>query len=289
MTENEFEERMRGFYQAEVQVGGRVPVELRESVWTIPDDVRVQPRLLAFPRPVLLLAAAMLVALLVGTVFAVGAGLIPWRDEEPDPELIPPALSWARQGQGDVGAGAYFIDVARQSDSLTPPTFRIAFTLPEGWQRVTVPRLLWGGTKWMGFGVFHSLYLDPCHPHRGSRVLPRDVTPRDVAAGMASLPGWDVTSTTPTTVGGYDGVRVEITAPADASECPSSASRLMRIHGLYNFITAIRESERMQVWILDVGGQLVVIRTGQELWASEADQQQVQAVIGSIKIEPSAR
>ena len=249
MTEREFEQRMRGFYQAEVHAGGRVPVELRESVWGIPDDVTVEPRPFVTRRPALLLAAAMLLTLVVGTAIAVGAGLIPWPDEEPNTELVPPALSWARQEQGSVGAGAYFVDVARESPSLTPPTIRITFTLPPGWDRVSVPRLLWGGTKWMGFGVFHSLYVDPCHPHRGSRELPEPVTPGRVVAGMAALPGWEVTSTTPAAVGGYDGVHVEITAPPDTSECTSSASRLMRIHGLYNFVTAIRESERMQVWI----------------------------------------
>jgi hypothetical protein len=288
MTEREFERRMRGFYKAEVRAGGRVPVELRESVWAIPDDVPIEPRLFASRRPVLLLAAAMLLALVVSTAIAVGAGLIPWLEEEPDTELVPPALSWARQGPGSVGAGAYFVDVARESPSLTPPTIRIRFTLPQGWERVSVPRLLWGGAKWMGFGVFHSLYVDPCHPHRGSRELPQPVTSDDVVAGMAALPGWAVTSTTPASVGGYDGLRVAITAPPDSSECPSSSSRLMRIHGLYNFMTAIRESERMVVWILDVGDRLVVIRVGHELWASEADHRQLQAVIDSIVIEPFA-
>jgi hypothetical protein len=44
----------------------------------------------------------------------------------------------------------------------------------------------------------------------------------------------------------------------------------------------------MQVWILDVGDRLVVIRTGQELWASEADRLQLQTVIDSVEITPSA-
>jgi hypothetical protein len=287
MTEREFEQRLRGFYVAEVNAGGQVPAELRESVWGIPDGIPARRRPPASRRQVLLLAAALLLALVIGTAIAIG-GLIPWPDEDSDTELVPPAVSWARQGQGEVGAGRYFVDIARESPTLTPPTIRIMFTLPQGWERVSVPRLLWGGTKWMGFGVFHSLYVDPCQPHRGSRELSQDATPGDVVAGMASLPGWEVTSTTRATVGGYNGVRVEITGPPDTSDCPSAESRLMRIYGLYNYVTAIRESERMQVWILDVGDRLVVIRTGQELWASEADRLQLQTVIDSIEITPSA-
>ena len=183
MTEREFEQRMRGFYQAEVLAGDRVPAELRESVWGIPDDVPVDPRLFASRRTVLLLSAAMLLALVIGTAIAAGAGLIPWPDQDSDTELVPPALSWARQEQGSVVAGAYFVDIARESPSLTPPTIRITFTLPQGWERVSVPRLLWGGTTWMGFGVFHSLYVDPCQPHRGSRELPRQVTPARCGGG----------------------------------------------------------------------------------------------------------
>ena len=62
----------------------------------------------------------------------------------------------------------------------------------------------------------------------------------------------------------------------------------MRVHGLYNVVTAIRESERMRVYILDVGDKLVVIRVGNELWASGAEKSEVQAVIDSIEIERSA-
>jgi hypothetical protein len=288
MTEREFEERMRAFYWAEAKAGGRVPADLRESVWGIPVDVPTGPRAIPSRRQVLLLVAAMLLALVVGTAIAVSARLIPWPDEERDARLVPPAVSWIQQGQSEVEAGTYFVDLARESLLPTPPTVRITFTLPKGWDRVFVSRLLWGQTKWLGFGVFHSLYVDPCHPHLGSRELAQPLTPIGIAAEMASLPGWKVTSTTPVTLGGYAGVRVDITGPPDSSECPSSESRVMRIHGLYHYVPAIRDNERMQIWILEVQDLLVVVRAGHEQWATEADRRELQAVISSIKISPSS-
>jgi hypothetical protein len=113
MTEREFEQRLRGFYRSEVEAAAdRVPPELRESVWAIPDTVRIGGRgSFASRRTVLLLAAAMLLALAVGTAIAVGAGLIPWLDDDRRTELSVPD-SWAQLPLTDIPAGRYYVDVA---------------------------------------------------------------------------------------------------------------------------------------------------------------------------------
>jgi hypothetical protein len=165
----------------------------------------------------------------------------------------------------------------------------VTFTLPSGWERVQVQGYLWGQTKWIGMGVIDRFYIDPCHPHRGTRDLPADSTPDDVAVRLASLPEWKVRSTTPATLAGYHGVRVDITAPADASDCVNQESRLLRIFGLYNYIPASREREPMQVWILDVEGLLVVIAGGRDpVDSTDADQADLRHVIDSIDIDPHA-
>jgi len=290
MTEREFEQRLRGFYRSEVEAAAhRIPPDLRERVWAIPDAVAIGRRgSLASRRMVLLLAAAMLLALAVGTAIAVGAGLIPWLEDDQRTELSVPE-SWARLPLTDIPAGRYYVDVASAAGLPPSSTIRVTFTLPSGWERVQVQGYLWGQTKWIGMGVIDRFYVDPCHPHRGTRDLPADSTPDDVAASLASLPEWKVTSTTPAALAGYQGVRVDITAPADASDCVNQEPRLLRIFGLYNYIPASREREPMRVWILDVEGLLVVIVGGHDpVDATDADQAELRHVIDSIEIDPSA-
>jgi hypothetical protein len=284
MTERELEQRLRGFYQAGVEAAGRVPTELREGVWDIPDEVPIKRGLFGSQRTVLLFAAAMLLALLVGTAIVVGSGLIPWLDDESNPELVPPALSWGGQLQTNVDAGTYFMDIPTDLTS-TPRTIRVTFTLPIGWERVAAPLLLWGQTKWVGFGVFdsrYSRYVYPCYPDRGG-ALPLVATPADIADGLATLPLFQATSAIPTTFGGYSGMMVELTRPADPAGCPGADMWFFRNLGLYG------EDQPVRMLILDVEGVLLVITGAYDAAASEGDRAELQEVIDSIKIDPPAR
>lgn len=84
MTEREFEQRLRAYYRAEAEAAGRLPRELRESVWSIPDRM---PRSIGFFQTrrgfTMLAAMAMLMALLVGAAVAIGSGLLrlPWEED----------------------------------------------------------------------------------------------------------------------------------------------------------------------------------------------------------------
>ena len=104
MNDRDFELRLRDFYRAEADTAAAPQVELlHQSVWAIPEDVPVVARgFFSSRRGVVLVAAALLTALLVGGAVAVGAGLLklPWLpDEVPDthtrlsavsPELLKP-------------------------------------------------------------------------------------------------------------------------------------------------------------------------------------------------------
>ncbi|HET6744808.1 MAG TPA: hypothetical protein VFH90_03055, partial [Candidatus Limnocylindria bacterium] len=95
MTEREFEQRLRGYYRAEVEGAGRMPAELRENVWAIPDRMPATAGLFQSRRAVVLFAAAMLTALLVGGAIAIGAGLLrlPWERDDP-PTIIARPGGW---------------------------------------------------------------------------------------------------------------------------------------------------------------------------------------------------
>ena len=89
MNQREFEQRLRAFYGAEADAAGPVPGELWDSVWDIPDDIARRSGLASRRGMVILAAAAMLTALLLGAI-AVGTGLVrlPW---PPDATIDLPA------------------------------------------------------------------------------------------------------------------------------------------------------------------------------------------------------
>jgi hypothetical protein len=285
MTDRELEQQLRAWYRGRVDAAGAAPMELYASVSAIPDEMPEGAGAGGSRRMLLLLAAAMLVALVVGSAIAIGAGLIPWLNEEPITRLSHP-ISWEEQAQSDVEAGTYFVDVPSAGGLPPSATVRVTFTLPAGWERVPVKTFLWGQTMWVGFGVVEGVYADPCRPNLGLRKLPDANAVDGIAAALATVPGYELTSIRAATVDGYRGVRVELKAPADSSECVSSESRLLRIHGLYNYIPAIRDNEPMQLWILDVEGMSFVIRAGNEPWATDASRAELTSVIDSIRIDP---
>jgi hypothetical protein len=93
MNELEFDARIRSGYRARVEAAEPVPDGLWQSVLGIPDDVPNRAGMWS-RRPMLILAAAaMLTALLAGTIAAIGSGLlpIPWPDESRVPRV--PSLS----------------------------------------------------------------------------------------------------------------------------------------------------------------------------------------------------
>ena len=86
MTEHELELRLRDWYRDHVDTlaGDGSPAEMRSRVLEIPSRLAVASRATE-PRRLILLAAAMLMALLVGGAIAIGAGLLrlPWLPDDP--------------------------------------------------------------------------------------------------------------------------------------------------------------------------------------------------------------
>jgi hypothetical protein len=98
MTERELEQRLRSWYRADVDEADSALAALRASVAAIPDEMPYRPGFFGSRRGVLLVVAALLVALLVGSAIAAGAGLLrlPWLPD--DRNLIVTAVSDERLG-----------------------------------------------------------------------------------------------------------------------------------------------------------------------------------------------
>jgi hypothetical protein len=284
MTNRELERELRTLYRAMADESDTAPAALVASVLAIPEEERVGPRLLGSRRTMLLLAAALLLASVVGSAIAIGAGLIPWLDDDRDSQFLP-GLQWEEQGLSEVEAGTYYMDVPT-THTLPTPTIRVAFTLPDGWERVTVVRLVMGQQKWLGFGVFENLYLDPCRPGLGQRDPPVGHTVEEIADALRTVPDWQFIGSVEATVDGYRGIRVDLIAPTDQSQCADQHSKLLSVFGTPNEMAALRAGEPMRIWILDVEGTPLVIRGGSEPNALGSIEE-LQGVIDTLQIQPA--
>lgn len=284
MNSLDLERQLRAYYAAADELAGEVPTELRDSVWSIPDDTRTTTAKVPANRLVLM-AAMLLLTMIIAGMVAIGSGLVRVPELSRD-DFSREAAPWVEQDMTDLPAGTYFIDVPPRGTSALVRTVRVEFTLPSGWERVAVPHLLWGNASWIGVVVVDNVYVDPCAPLSGLRDPPVGQSVAELAVALEAIPGWRFLSARDVTLDGFVGRRVELMAPADQSDC-GDGSRLFHTLDDPGFIPAMRESERTTVWIIDVEGTRIVIKGGTDADASTADREALESVVESMRFEVS--
>ena len=205
-------------------------------------------------------------------------------------------------------AGAYVTTPFSGSEGmcLTPPqsgctesalddTIRFSFTLPDGWARAPVGTTIWRATEHNGptngaalmFNRGGWLHSQVCNPPASPDMAIGPTVDAFVTA-LVNHPNLDVTTPADVTLAGFSGKYLELRAPANiavnqdvptSSECP------------YYFvwepnIYAQGPNQVWHLWVLDVGGVRVVVRTDTFPGTSAAVQSQLQAMVSSIKIQP---
>ncbi len=281
MTEREFDQRMRAWYRSRAETTGPMPPELREQVLSIPERVTtLTAKTGRRDRPILLVAAALLLLALTVGAIAIGSTILrlPRPDAELTPNLPPPA--WTDQLMTPLPPGSYYLDtpVAGSSDAA----IRVTFTVPDNWERVRIDGLLWGQDKWVIVAVPSNLYVEGCEEH----VLadpPIGPTAADLAAALRSAAGWTVLRTSDASLDGHAGKRVELIAPA-GDHCIDD-SRLLRVPGTPGYVPALRDRERVTMWILDVGDERLIIWEGGETGAPPDALAERRALVNSMDIE----
>ena len=194
---------------------------------------------------------------------------------------------------------ALYVGTNETQASLDPGTYvapdpfplRVTFTVPAGWVGgVAGPYAVFlnqqSGSGALNFTIFNDVYADPCHYKGLLSPLPGPSVD-DLASALASLPGLTTATPTVVTLAGYQGKQLTLTAPASFAGCTLSADGAFRIWelplGATNDLTA---GERDQVWILNVGGQRLVIDAPQTRGETAADIAEVQGVLDSIHLAP---
>lgn len=226
-----------------------------------------------------LAAAAVVVAALLGYNYLVAPNVGGPRlgDPTPTPPPLPtPTPAPLNQERGALAPGSYAIG------DLIPE--RIVFTVPAGWEQLTVPATIWsaaGSNANLGFATVKNLVVDPCAPGLGLQDPAVGPSVDDLATAMAQLPGMEATTPTDVTLGGFAGKQMELTGSV---ECPGE-SGLWECCGGAEFVPAPSLGERRRLWMLDVNGSRLVIASNVRPAASEATAAELQSIIDSIRIE----
>jgi hypothetical protein len=255
-------------------------------------------------------AAAVVVVAIVGINLLPTSGGVGGLGPSPTPSPTPsssPSSSPASFPDGPLPAGSYAVqpfvgsgllcggqagctEAAAEDDSI-----RMTFTVPEGWAGVggTIFRTVENNAPPGGAGLLFSrgpwLYSDPCGRTRPPAPdVSTGTTVDDFVNALVDHPDLDVTSPVDVTLAGFSGKYLELQAPANIAanqESPAPdecAYYFVWEPGIY----AQGPNHLWHIWVLDVDGTRVVVRSDTYPGTSTEVQAQLQSIVESLQIEP---
>lgn len=242
-----------------------------------------------------LAAAAVVVVALLGIRFLVpGSQSIGGPVETPTLTAAPVAFPQPTA----LAPGDYFWDAGVGTESPV----RFTFTVPDGWtNRNDIIRKDRSGPGEVALGLWTvvNTYVDPCHWQTTLLDPPVGPTVEDLATALTDQVGRNASAPTEVVVGGYPATKIELSVPADLDlgTCDNGYFRDWLDQGeLHSQDPIIDSVDRTQllfrsgqvnvVYILDVEGARVVINTWHMPAASEANLAELEAILGSVRIEP---
>jgi hypothetical protein len=184
------------------------------------------------------------------------------------------------------------IEAGAEDDSI-----RITFTLPVGWTGIegwsvvpTVESYSPPGGALLLFMRGGWLYSTEryCRPGTGAPTVSTGTTVAEFVDALVEHPDLDVTSPVDVTLAGYSGKYLELRAPAN-----TTTDELGPVPGGCNYyfvwepgIYAQGPNDLWRIWVLNVDGIRVVVRSDSFPGTSPQVQAQLQAIVDSIQIEP---
>ncbi len=143
------------------------------------------------------------------------------------------------------------------------------------------------GSGAVGLSIFDKVYADPCHYDKGLLDPLPGPTVDDLATALAGLPGLQATTPSDVTVAGYQAKYLTLTAPASFTGCTLSPDGYLVWELPLGGRATIGAGDRSRVWILDVGGQRLVISTEESPAETAPAKTEVQGVLDSLRIAPA--
>jgi hypothetical protein len=262
-------------------------------------------------------AAAVVVVALVGINLLPRSGGVGGSGQTPSPSPAPsltaspspsPSSAQAEFPEGPLAAGTYTIQPfsgqfgicmgqAGCTESAADNSIRVTLTVPDGW--AGIGNTLWravennsppGGASLM-FSRGPWLHSSERFCQPGTGAAPNISTGTTVAEFVDALvehPDLDLTSPVDVTLGGYSGKYLELQAPAniatnqDNPEPGECAYYFVWEPGIY----AQGPNHLWHIWVLDVDGVRVVVRSDTYPGTTAAVKAQLTAIVDSIQIEP---
>jgi hypothetical protein len=241
-----------------------------------------------------LAAAAIVVAVVVGGAIIVGnrnqqGGIAAPANPTPTIAPTPTPTPTASPVLGLLNASMVPCPVRPAVTCMAPGTYKlsspthwpttISFDVPEGWwewfpgndlqdyEGFFADSPAEGGSGWgpmvMTVG---EVSRDPCDPN-APMFKPADVdTPAELAAAMATWPGFEATTPEPISIDGVEGLMVELTSTKTFKQCPDGQAFIWKTEAgalvdTYPMVDADGLLRPAQFRIVDVDGHLIVVRT----------------------------
>jgi hypothetical protein len=218
---------------------------------------------------------ALLAALIAG---ALAAGS--WWNRQNSVVILPSATigPTARPLAGQaVDQGSWYLDI---------DFVRITVDIPDGWQHSWIDTLNWlqppteGPALWLATTV-ENVLESPCGAPRSPEIGP---SVDDLATALAELPGLDATAPVDATVSGYSGKTLTLTAPASLAGCTGNIG--IWLNADLASQSYLDFGEVTSIWILDVEGTRLVLRTIVLPTTTTEEQVATQAIFDSTRLEP---
>jgi hypothetical protein len=228
-----------------------------------------------------LASAAVVAVALIGIIFLrgqVGGPSVggPSPASPPTPRPTPPVLS----GEA-LEAGTYQLTVLGVVDAT--------ITVPDGWHNIqgfgvgkeSNPDSYAAVVLWPSDTEVAHVYADPCHWQDGYVDPPVGPSVDDLATALANQPQRGESAPVDVSIDGYPGKMIELSVPDDINFADCDGGQFYSWEG--RFHQAPGQIDR--IYILDVGGQRLVIDANFIPGTLEADLAEHQAVVDSIQLE----
>lgn len=134
------------------------------------------------------------------------------------------------------------------------------------------------------FSSVANLYKDPLAPSDGVLEPPVGPTVDDLVDAIAGHPAWEAGEPADVTLDGYEGKLVRLAIPSDA-EVTDSSPFYLSVDANGGQLWGWEPGQIFDTYILDVGGQRLVIQALHYPATSESDLAALGAVVNSIQLE----
>lgn len=227
-------------------------------------------------------AATIAAAVLIAVVwFAEPSKLGGPAPETPVPTATPTPPRLDDVPEGSLAAGRYAID------QVFPVA--LSFTIPDGFthgrgvsDNVGVHWDGSGSPRGIEFQIVTNVYADPCRTSTGVVDPPIGRTVDDLVAAMRTLPGFEAGEATDVTIGGLPAKAFDLTNNLDPSSCDQEMIAGWQLAN--GSASGIGSGQRQRIYVMDVGGERLVIMTYHFVESDAAEAvTMVQEIVNSIE------